>query len=121
MFKGLSNFASLMKNAQQIGGKAEEIRQRLRSERVTGTAGAGLIEVEANGLGEILRMRIDPQLIQSQDQDMIESLAPAAINQALEKSKQLHAQALQSMLGDMELPGLDKALAQFMGSPDAQT
>lgn len=118
MFKGLSNFASLMRNAQQLGGKTEEIRQQLRTQRVTGTAGAGMIEVEANGLGEILRVRIDPQLIEQQDRDMIESLTPAAINQALEKAKQLHAQALQSMLGDMELPGLDKALAQFMGSPE---
>lgn len=118
MFKGLTNLASLMRNAQQMNGKAQEIREQLQQQRVTGTAGAGLIEVEANGLGEILRVRIDPQLMEQQDRDMIETLTPAAINQAIEKAKQLHAQALQSMLGDMELPGLDKALAQFMGSSE---
>lgn len=119
MFKGFTNLASLMRNAQQLGGKAQEIRAQLEQQRVTGSSAAGMIEVEANGLGEILRLRIDPQLLEGGDRDMIESLTPAAINQAVEKAKQLHAQALQSALGDMQLPGLDKALAQFMGSSES--
>ena len=118
MFKNLANIGTLLRNAQQFSGKLQEIQDRLRQERVVGSAGAGLIEVEANGLGEVLRLRIDPQLVERKDREMIESLTPAAINQALEKAKKLHAEAMQSLAGGMNIPGLDQAIAQLTGSGD---
>jgi len=49
MFKNLANLGTLVKQAQQMGGQMQELTGRLRQQRVTGAAGGGLIEVEANG------------------------------------------------------------------------
>jgi DNA-binding YbaB/EbfC family protein len=113
VFKGLANFGSILRQAQEMGGRLQEINAQLRARRVTGNAGGGMVEVEANGLGEILRLTVDPQLIERQERDMIEDLVPAAVNQALSKAREAHAEQMKSMTGGLELPGLEDALAQL--------
>ncbi|MEX2186208.1 MAG: YbaB/EbfC family nucleoid-associated protein [Pirellulales bacterium] len=110
MFKGLANIASLVKQAQQMGSKLQGINEELKAKRASGSAGGGLVEVEVNGLGEVLRVRIDPKLVEQQDREMIEDLIPAATNQAIAKSRQLHADAVKSMTSGMDIPGLGEAL-----------
>jgi DNA-binding YbaB/EbfC family protein len=119
LFKGLANLASIMKQAQQMGGKVQELQQRLKSERVVGTAGGGMVEVEANGLGEIIRLTIDPTLVENNEREMIEDLVPAAVNQANAKAKQLHADMMKSVTEGLDLPGLDGALAKLTGTDPA--
>jgi len=116
VFKGLgqlANLGSILKQAQQIGSQMQGLGEQLKQQRATGTAGGGLVEVEVNGLGEVIACRIDPDLIAKGDGEMIEDLLPAAFNQAHAKSKQLHAEAMKSLTEGMELPGLDDVLAQI--------
>jgi len=115
MFKGLGNIASLMRQAQQMGGKVQAVNEQLKAERVSACSGAGMVEVEVNGLGEVLRVKIDPTLVAKGDHEMIEDLLPGAINQAVAKAKQLHVDAMKSITEGMDLPGLDDAIAQFTG------
>lgn len=115
MFKGISNLASIMKQAQQMGGKMEELNAQLKAQRVTGAAGAGLVEVEADGTGEVLRVKIDPSLIEGKDGEMIEDLLPAAINDASAKAKALHVEAMKGLTEGFNLPGLDQAMAKMTG------
>jgi nucleoid-associated protein EbfC len=119
MLKGLGNLAnlgSIMKSAQEMGSKLQSLNEELRAKRATGAAGGGLIEVEVNGLGEALAVRIDPSLVEKQDREMIEDLLPAAFNAAVAKANQLRAEGMQSITGGMQLPGLDDALSQFTGT-----
>lgn len=116
MLKGLGNIASLMKTAQQMGGKMQQVNDRLKAARITGAAGGGMVEIEANGLGEVLRAKIDPTLLASGDHEMLEDLLPAAINQVQDKAKQLHQEHMQSLTEGLNLPGLDEALRQMSNS-----
>ncbi len=120
MFKGLGNLkdlGSLLKQAQEMGGKMQAINEELKTKRATGQAGGGLVEVEVNGVAEVLSVRIDPSLIEKQDGEMIEDLLPAAFNAAQSKAKQMYAEAVQSLTGGLPIPGLQDALEQFSGSP----
>jgi len=120
MFKGLGNLANLgalFKQAQEMGGKMQAISEELKTKRATGSAGGGLVEVDVNGLAEVLAVRIDPSLVEKGDREMIEDLLPAAFNAAHEKAKELHAEAIQSIAGGMNVPGLEDALAQLSGNP----
>lgn len=110
MFKGLSNLASLIKQAQQVGSRIQAVNEELKGKRATGTAGGGMVEVEVDGLGQVLRVTIDPTLIERKDRELIEDLVPAAVNAAVTKSKELHADALKGLTGGMDLPGLKEAL-----------
>ena len=119
MFKGLSNLATLVKQAQQVGSRIQAVNEELKTRRVIGKAGGGMVEAEVDGLGQVLRITIDPDLIERKDRELIEDLVPAAINAAVSKSKELHAEVLRDLAGGIDLPGLKEALGGAGGeSPD---
>jgi DNA-binding YbaB/EbfC family protein len=113
LFKGLGNLASMLKQAQQISGRMQELSDELKSKRAVGTAGGDLVQVEVNGLSEVLRCRIDPSLVQQGDTELLEDLVTAAVNQALGKVKDLNAEAMKSLAGKIDLPGLEDALGKL--------
>jgi DNA-binding YbaB/EbfC family protein len=113
MLQGISNLLSLLQNAQQIGDRIQSARDELRTKRVMGSAGGGLVEVEVNGLCEVLRVKLDPELIRRQDSEMVEDLLPAAINQALRKARELHVEMAKSATKDFSIPGLEEALSRL--------
>lgn len=117
MFKGLGNLANIMKQAQEMGSKMQAMQEELRAKRTTGAAGGGLVEVDMNGLADVLAVRIDPELVAKGEREMIEDLLPAAFNAAHQRTKQLHAEALQQMSGGINLPGLNDALSQLGEQP----
>ena len=122
MFKGIGNLANIgamMKQAQEMGGKMQALQDELKTKRATGSAGGGLIEVDVNGLAEVLAVRIDPSLVEKGDREMIEDLLPAACNAAQRKAKELHVEAMQTLTGGLTLPGLQEALSQIATDPDS--
>jgi nucleoid-associated protein EbfC len=110
VFKGLTNLASLVKQAQQVGSRIQAVNDELRNKRCTGKAGGGMVEAEVDGLGQVLRISIDPSLVERKDRELMEDLIPAAVNAAVTKSKEMHAEVLRGLTGDIELPGLKEAL-----------
>lgn len=120
MFKKLSNLASMIKQAQQIGGQIQNLSEELKGRRTKGAAGGGMVEIEINGVLEVLSCRIDPQLIEQKDRELIEDLVAAAVNQALTKGKQLHADAMKELTGGLELPGLQEVLNKVTGQEETQ-
>lgn len=119
MFKGLGNLANLgalVKQAQELGSKMQSVQEELKTKKATGAAGGGLVEVDVNGLGEALAVRIDPSLIEKGEREMIEDLLPAAFNAAQVKAKQMHAEALRNLTGGLPAEGLTEMLSQLPGS-----
>jgi len=116
VFDGLKNLGALLKQAQNISGQMGQLTEEMRKVHVTGTAGGGMVEIEVNGLMEVLRCRIDPSLIAQNDRELLEDLVTAAINQAISKGKQIHADTVREWTGGLPLPGgIQDALAKFTG------
>jgi len=115
LFKGLGNIGTLMRQAQQMGNQMQGITEHLKTRRAVGNAGGGMVEVEVNGLGEVLRVTIEIELVQRGDREMIEDLLPSAVNQAVTKSRQMHAEAMQQMTEGLNVPGLNEAIQELSG------
>ncbi len=113
MFKGLSQLAGLVSQARNMGDKMQALQAELATKRATGRAGGDMVIVEVNGLGQVLNVKIDPALIERQDQEMLEDLLPAAINDAVTKSKELHVQAMQSLTGGLDLSSMQDMLGKL--------
>lgn len=120
MFGGLGNLTSLVKQAKQLGGRLEGLNHELKGRRATGAAGGGLVEVEVNGLLDVLSVKIDPALLEAPDRELLEDLLRTAVNQALGKGRQLHAEAVSSLAGGMQLPGLEEALSKLPQTPGTE-
>lgn len=115
MFKNLANLGNLMRQAQEMGSKVEEVSARLKGLKVTASTGGGMVEVEMNGLGQMLRLVIEPELVEKNEREMLEDLIPAAVNEAIRKAKQLHVEEMKSLTDGIGVPGLDSAIEKFTG------
>ncbi|MDZ4819343.1 MAG: YbaB/EbfC family nucleoid-associated protein [Planctomycetota bacterium] len=112
----LGNLAGIVKQAQEMGSKLQALNEQLKTKRVVGSAGGNMVEAEVNGLGQVLRISIDPEFFAKMDRELLEDLLPAAVNQALGKAKDLHAEVMKELTGGMELPpGLSDMLSKTGG------
>jgi nucleoid-associated protein EbfC len=119
VFKGLGNLANigaLMKQAQEMGGRMQALQEELKTKKATGASGGGLVEVDVNGLGEVLAVRVEPSLVEKGEREMIEDLLPAAFNAAQAKAKQMHTEALQGLAGGLPIGGFADILSQLPGT-----
>ena len=103
MTKGFNN---VLKQAQKLQAKMMELQNSLEQEKVVGSAGGGMVTVTANGKQEIIKIKIDPQVVNPDDVEMLEDLILAAVNQAREKAQQLATEKMQSLTGGLNIPGL---------------
>jgi nucleoid-associated protein EbfC len=113
MFKGLTNFAAILKEAQQIQGRAEEMQAKLGQLRVEGSAGGEMVVVQASGLQRVLAIKIEPSLLEGADAEMLEDLLVSATNQALEKAAQAAADEMAKMTSQLQLPGLTEMMSKL--------
>src|SRR5437867_433345 len=113
MFKGLANLASVMKEVQQLQGRAAEMQENLGRLRVEGRAGGEMVVVRADGLQRVLGVKIEPSLLESKDGEILEDLLLAATNQALDKSREAAAEEMSKMTAGIQLPGLSEMMSKL--------
>jgi hypothetical protein len=111
MLKEFAAVASMLKQAQGMTGKLQEMRDRMANLRCEGQAGAGMVTVEVNGQSKVTNCRIDPALYQSGDREMLEDLICSATNQAFEKIREAQMKEMQQVTGGLNIPGLSDALS----------
>lgn len=111
MLKELSAMASMLKQAQGMTGKMQEMKDRMANLRCEGIAGAGMVAVEVSGQSKLVNCRIDPTLFQSGDREMLEDLICSAANQALDKVREAQLKEMQQVTGGFNIPGLTDALS----------
>lgn len=107
MIKG--NMSNLLKQAQDVQKKIEEIQNQLADMVVDAEAGGGMVSVKVNGKQEILQINIDPEAMK-EDKEMLEDLIISAVNKALTKA-QTHSQEKMNnitggMISGLKIPGI---------------
>ena len=81
--KGLPNMGNLLKKAQELQEKMNKLQEDLGEKTIETSAGGGMVVVVANGKQEIVSIKIDPEVVDTDDVDMLEDLVLAAVNDAL--------------------------------------
>lgn len=102
----MKGFGDLMKQAQRMKAELERIQEEAAEKRVEGSAGGGMVTVTADGRGEIVAVRIDPEVAQSGDLEMLQDLIVAATNEAMRRARELLSTEMGRMTGGLNLPGL---------------
>ena len=103
-FRG--GMSELMRQASRLQRKIEQRKKELAAETVDASAGGDKVVATANGAGELVRVKIDPELMKSEDISMVEDLVVAAANAALAKSKEKVDAELEKVTGGMKIPGM---------------
>jgi len=102
--KGLNG---IIKQAQKMKVRMDELKRELGEKRVETSTGGGMVTVVANGTQEILEIKIEPEVVDPNDVEMLEDLIVAAVNQALKKSQDLAAEEMAKLTGGLNIPGLN--------------
>ncbi len=100
------NMGDLMKQAQQFQENMATVQNELGNKQVTGSAGAGMVTATLNGKGELLDLVIEKTMVQPENVQMLQDLIVAAINDGLNKAKELGKSEMTRITGGLNIPGL---------------
>jgi len=99
------NIAKMMKEAQRMQERMAETQNELAGRLVEATAGGGKVKVTATGAGDIVSIKIDPQIVDPQDVEFLEDLVLTGVRQALEDAKSLAGAEMGKLTGGLKIPG----------------
>ena len=101
------NMANLFKQAQKVQEELEKVQEALEDMTVEASSGGGIVTVTANGKQKVLTIKIDDEVIKSEDTEMLEDLVVAAVNKALESAGKMAEEELGNVTKGMIPPGLN--------------
>lgn len=101
--KGLGN---ILKQAQEMHGKISQLQEEMANKTVEASAGGGMVTIVINGKQQVLSIRIDPEVVNREDVDMLQDLICAAVNEAIRKSQEMMTEEMKKITGGLSIPGL---------------
>ena len=107
--KGLGNIGNLpgmLKQAMEVKQRIESLKEQLADETIEASAGGGMVTVVMNGKFEIVSMAIDPEIVDPNDTEMLETMVRAGVNEAVRKVQELVQGKMKELTGGIDIPGL---------------
>jgi nucleoid-associated protein EbfC len=104
--KGMPNMGQIMKQAQQFQAKMAKMQEELGDKTVEASAGGGMVTVVVNGRQEVVSISIDKEVIDPEDQEMLQDLIMAALNDGLTRAKDMMNEEMGKLTKGLNIPGL---------------
>jgi len=102
----MAGIGKFLKQAQKMQKDMAKIQAEMADKTVEAAAGGGMVTVIANGNQEITSIKIEKEVVDPDDIEMLENLVVAAINEGLRKSKEMASEEMGKLTGGMNIPGL---------------
>ncbi len=103
MAKGMGN---MLKQAQKLQSKIFKLQDQLADRTVETTVGGGMVKAVANGKQELLSIKIEPEVVDPNDVQMLEDLIVAAVNDVLKKAQEMVTEEMTKLTGGFKIPGI---------------
>ncbi len=100
---GLGN---IMKQAQQMQARIARVQQELETREVEAAAGGGMVTARVNGKQQVLDLKIEKDVVDPEDVEMLQDLILAAVNEAIKKSQDMIQEEMSKVTGGMNIPGM---------------
>ncbi len=104
----MANFQKLMKQAQKMQEQMMQVQQELATKTVEATAGGGMVTAVVNGKFELVSLKIEHDVVDPEDVEMLQDLIIAAVNEGIRKAQEMSASEMSKVTGglNMNIPGL---------------
>jgi nucleoid-associated protein EbfC len=100
------NFGNIMKQAKKIQEKMAQMQAELELKTVEASAGGGMVTVVVNGKFEILSLKIEKEVVNSEDVEMLQDLIMAVVNEGIRKAQEMTSEEMSKITGGFNIPGL---------------
>jgi DNA-binding YbaB/EbfC family protein len=95
-----------MKQAKKMQERMMQLQEELAARTVEATAGGGMVTVTVNGKFEVMALKIDREVVNAEDVEMLQDLIMAAVNEGVRKAQEMAAAEMGKVTGGMQIPGL---------------
>jgi DNA-binding YbaB/EbfC family protein len=106
----MKNLAGMLKQAQQMQSKMQDMQAKLDATLVDGAAGGGMVKVTLSGKGDLRKLSIDPSLVDPEEKEVLEDLIVAAHADAKQKVEAMMAEEMQKATAGLNIPGMGGGL-----------
>lgn len=106
MSKGIGDIGNIMKQAQELQERLAQVQAEASNKTVEGSAGGGMVKAVVNGRLEVVGLRIERQVVEGGDLEMLQDLVVAAINQGIRAAQKMMADEMSKVTGGLNIPGL---------------
>ncbi len=103
---GGMNQGNMMKRIQQMQEDMQNAQAEVENSQFTATAGGGTVEVTVNGSHEVLSIKMQPDIVDPEDIEMLEDMLIAALNESIKKANDAMEQGIEKAKGGLSIPGL---------------
>lgn len=100
----MKNFNNMLKQAQALQQKMIEVQREMEDKTVEATSGGGMVTAVVNGKQRVVEIRIEKQIIDPNETEMLQDLIIAAVNKGLEEAQNMVAEAVNQVTGNLNLP-----------------
>jgi nucleoid-associated protein EbfC len=100
-----NSMADILKQAQTLQSKLTELQAEAETKTAEASAGGGMVTAVVNGKLQVVKIHIEPQIVEGGDREMLEDLVVAAVNEAIRKAQQMMAEAMSRVTGGLKIPG----------------
>jgi nucleoid-associated protein EbfC len=97
----MADLMKILQQAQQMQGRLQQMQDDLQNRTVSATSGGGMVTVDADGKGQISRLKIDPSVVSASDVEMLEDLIMAALREAQKKASDLAKDEMGKLTGGL--------------------
>ncbi|MDP3038285.1 MAG: YbaB/EbfC family nucleoid-associated protein [Deltaproteobacteria bacterium] len=99
-------FGNLVQQAQQLQAKMLKVQEEMATRTAEASAGGGMVTAVANGKQELLSIKVEKEVINPEDVEMLQDLIVAAVNAALKKAQEMVSEEMKKLTGGINIPGL---------------
>jgi len=103
---GGGNMNNMMKQVQKMQKQMEDMQKELEQKEVEATSGGGAVTVKVTGKKALLEVKINPDVVDKDDVEMLEDMIVAAINEAFRKADEMMDGEMKKVTGGVSIPGL---------------
>jgi len=102
----VQNFGNIMKQAKKMQEQMGKIQEELETKTVEAQAGGGMVRVIVNGKFNVVSIKIEKDVVNPEDVEMLEDLIVAAVNEGVRKAQEMASQEMAKITGGLGIPGL---------------
>ena len=102
----MANFGNIIKQAQQMQAKMARLQEELAQRTVEASAGGGMVMAVVNGKNELISLKIEKDVVNSEDVEMLQDLIVAAVNEGIRKAQEMATAEMSKITGGLNIPGL---------------
>ena len=102
----MQNIGNIMKQAKKMQERMARIQQELETKTVEAQAGGGMVQVVVNGKFELVSIKIEKEVVNADDIEMLQDLVAAAVNEGIRKAQEMASTEMAKITGGLSIPGL---------------